>query len=84
MYKRQLFQFLCEACILSVLGGMLGLLLSFAVVEIYGLFASVSVAMNWGVGIAAIAFCVIIGVLFGSYPAAKASKLQPIHALYTL
>lgn len=76
-------QFLCEACILSVLGGLIGLLISFGAVELYKLIASANVSMNWGVGFAAIAFCAVIGVLFGGYPAAKASRLQPIDALHT-
>ena len=76
-------QFLCEACILSVLGGVIGLLISFGAVELYKLIASANVNMNWGVGFAAIAFCAVIGVLFGGYPAAKASRLQPIDALHT-
>ena len=76
-------QFLCEACILSVVGGMIGLIISFWAVEIYRLIASANISMNWGVGFAAIAFCAVIGVLFGGYPAAKASRLQPIDALHT-
>ena len=76
-------QFLCEACILSVVGGVIGLVISFGAVELYKLIASANVNMNWGVGFAAIAFCAVIGVLFGGYPAAKASHLQPIDALHT-
>ena len=76
-------QFLCEACILSVLGGVIGLALSFGVIEVYKLISSSAVAINWGVGFAAIAFCAVIGVLFGGYPAANASRLQPIDALHT-
>ena len=76
-------QFLCEACILSVVGGVIGLLISFGVVELYKLIASANVNMNWGIGFAAVAFCAVIGVLFGGYPAAKASRLQPIDALHT-
>ena len=79
-----MLQFLCEACILSVLGGFIGLALSFGVVQVYNLIASSAVSMNWSVGFAAIAFCAVIGVLFGGYPAAKASRLQPIDALHTL
>lgn len=81
--KHIMLQFLCESCILSILGGLIGLLLSFGVVEIYNMIATSGVAMNWTVGIAAIAFCAVIGILFGSYPAAKASRLQPIDALHT-
>ncbi len=77
-----MFQFLCEACVLSVLGGLIGLLLSFAGVEIYGIVVGTSYAMNWGIGGASIAFCALIGIAFGLYPAAKASGLQPIDALH--
>ena len=83
--KRQhiMLQFLCESCILSVLGGLIGLVLSAAVVSAYNTAAGSSAAINWGIGMAAIAFCAVIGILFGSYPAAKASRLQPIDALHT-
>lgn len=77
-----MFQFLCEACILSVLGGLIGLALSIGAVEIYNGLSSSAVGMNWSVGIAAIVFCAVIGILFGIYPAAKASRLQPIEALH--
>ncbi len=76
-------QFLCEACILSVLGGLIGLTLSAAVVSIYNIIAGSSATINWSIGLAAVVFCAVIGVLFGSYPAAKASRLQPIDALRT-
>ena len=77
-----MFQFLCEACVLSVLGGLVGLGLSFAGIQIYNLIAGASSAMNWAVGGAAVAFCAVIGLIFGGYPAAKASRLQPIDALH--
>ena len=80
--KHIMFQFLCESCVLSVLGGIIGLLLSFFGVQIYNLIANATNAMNWGVGGAAILFCAVIGIAFGSYPAAKASRLQPIDALH--
>ena len=80
--KHIMLQFLCEACILSVLGGLIGLGLSVAFIEFYNLIAATTVAMNWWVALAAIAFCAVIGVLFGGYPAAKASRLQPIDALH--
>lgn len=81
--KHIMLQFLCEACILSALGGLIGLMFSFCVIECYSLIVASAVGMNWTVGFAAIGFCIIIGVVFGSYPAAKASRLQPIEALHT-
>ena len=64
--KRQhiMLQFLCESCILSVLGGLIGLVLSAAVVSAYNTAAGSSAAINWGIGMAAIAFCAVIGILF--------------------
>ena len=79
-----LAQFLCEACILSLLGGLLGLLASAGVVAVYGLATGGSAALDWTTGLAAMLFCAVIGVAFGGYPAAKASRLQPIEALHTL
>lgn len=81
--KHILFQFLCEACILSILGGLLGLLLSVIGINIYNYISASSISTNRLVAIAAIIFCAVIGIIFGSYPASKASKLQPIDALHT-
>lgn len=81
--KHIMLQFLCEACILSVLGGLIGLIFSFCVIKCYSLATASAAGMNWIVGFAAIGFCIMIGVVFGSYPAAKASRLQPIDALHT-
>ncbi|MBQ8515410.1 MAG: ABC transporter permease [Ruminococcus sp.] len=81
--KHIMLQFLCEACILSIMGGLIGLLFSYCGISVYNLIAGSIIAMNLTVAFAAIAFCAVIGVLFGSYPAAKASKLQPIDALHT-
>ncbi len=80
--KHIMLQFLCEACILSVLGGLIGLALSFGCIEVYNVIAASAIRINWSIGLAAIAFCAVIGVLFGGYPAAKASRLQPIDALH--
>lgn len=79
-----MFQFLCEACVLSIFGGVIGLALSMAAINVYNLVASASAVINWNIAAAAIGFCAVIGILFGSYPAAKASRLQPIEALHSL
>ena len=77
-----MLQFLCEACVLSVLGGLIGLGLSFVGIRIYNVATDAATTMNWAVGGASVAFCGVIGIVFGGYPAAKASRLQPIDALH--
>ena len=76
-----LFQFLIEAAVLSMLGGLIGL--GFGVFGAY-LFARIStwpaLISPWVVAIA-IAFSGAVGIFFGFYPAYKASKLRPIEAL---
>ncbi len=76
-----LMQFLIEACVLSILGGLIGLGLSALGLKAFSLLADMTVSMDWRAAVSALVFCVVIGVLFGSYPAAKASKLTPIDAL---
>ncbi len=76
-----MMQFLIEACVLSILGGLIGLGLSALALKIYSLVAEMTIAMEWRAAVAALVFCVFIGMVFGSYPAAKASKLTPIDAL---
>lgn len=74
-------QFLIEAIIISVTGGILGILLGGIATWMIKIF------VNWPVEIAissvllSFAVCTVIGIIFGFYPAAKASKLDPIEAI---
>lgn len=76
-----MMQFLIEACVLSILGGLIGLGLSALGLRIFAMIADMTIAMEWRAAIVALLFCVVIGVAFGSYPAAKASNKTPIEAL---
>ncbi|MDO4564563.1 MAG: ABC transporter permease [Clostridia bacterium] len=76
-----LFQFLVEACVLSLLGGILGIGISLLGIEAYALIAGMSAAISWEVALLALGVCVVLGIAFGLYPANKASKLLPIDAL---
>jgi putative ABC transport system permease protein len=76
-----MMQFLIEACVLSILGGLIGLGLSALGLQIFGMIADMTIAIEWRAAVIALLFCVVIGVAFGSYPAAKASKMTPIEAL---
>jgi putative ABC transport system permease protein len=76
-----LLQFLSEAVILSVLGGVTGILLGIIVSSLIGHFAGwptvispLSIALAFG-------FSAMVGIFFGYYPASKASALDPIEAL---
>lgn len=76
-----LFQFLIEAVVLSVLGGGAGILLgalgASALESLAGMTVEISVS---SVG-TAFGFSAAIGIIFGVFPAQKASKLDPINAL---
>jgi len=79
--KRILSQFLIESLVISVLGGFIGILVSWGILAIVSVIASMSFAMTGSVIALAVGFCMFVGVVFGLYPASKASKLQPIQAL---
>lgn len=72
-------QFLIEAVILSLVGGLIGIILGIAASYVLSLFF-VSVVTLWSVLLAFI-FSVAVGVIFGIAPALRASKLSPIEAL---
>lgn len=74
-------QFLVEACILSVLGGLFGIVFSYVGILIYNTVTVSEISIMWSVAAATIGFCALIGIVFGGYPAAKAAKLLPIDAL---
>lgn len=76
-----LFQFLIEAVIISVLGGVIGVLLGI------GASAAIKYLAGWPVYVQAysvilsFAVCTVTGIFFGWYPAQKASRLDPIEAI---
>jgi putative ABC transport system permease protein len=78
-----LIQFLIEAVTLSVLGGAIGLLLGYglgvATSHLIPNFPPAHVPL-WAV-VLAFGFSAVVGIFFGIYPAAKASRLDPIEAL---
>ena len=74
-------QFLIEAVIISVTGGVIGILLGALATWLIGVFANWPVQIDPSSIILSFMVCTVIGVLFGFYPAAKASNLDPIEAI---
>lgn len=74
-----LAQFLIEAVILSVFGGFLGLLLAAAIVA--GIQSFFPAYISFESVVLALGVSSIIGVVFGVFPARKASQLSPIEAI---
>jgi putative ABC transport system permease protein len=74
-------QFLIEASLLGVAGGVLGALLGIAGALIVPHFIDDPIAISPAAIAVAIAVAVLIGVVFGTYPASRAARLAPIDAL---
>lgn len=74
-------QFLTEAVVLCCLGGMIGIALAFGLS--YGLSAAVDVPFlfNPAINVMSFLFSAVMGIVFGYYPARRASRLDPIEAL---
>jgi len=75
-----LYQFLVEAILISLAGGILGVIIGYSTVPVLEFFELPALPSISGVLIGLI-FSVITGVFFGFYPAMKAAELNPIDAL---
>ena len=79
--KDILWQFLVEATILSLMGGIVGILLGISIAFLIGKFTPIPAgAPLWSILVGA-SICIAIGLFFGIFPAGKAAKLDPIEAL---
>lgn len=74
-------QFLIESFLLSIIGGIVGVILGILGAKIVDLTGAMTVAISSGSIALSLGFSGAIGVLFGYYPAYKASLLNPIDAL---
>lgn len=75
------WQFLMEALVLSLIGGIVGVLLGFIGVELVAYFTSLTPQVSLVYVLLPFSFAGFVGLFFGFYPAYKASLLNPINAL---
>lgn len=75
-----LLEFIMEACFISLIGGIFGVLFSFAITPVLSGF-SIRMEMSAAGAVLALCFSLVTGTVFGFYPAWKASKLVPVEAL---
>jgi len=76
-----LTQFLLEAVTLCIFGGIIGIILGVGIGNFAGSFLNAQAAIPFDWVFLGILLCIIVGVIFGTYPAYKAANLDPIEAL---
>src|SRR6267143_1802679 len=74
-------QFMTEAVLISIMGGLLGIVFGFTLSKIIASAAGWSTVVTTSVIVIAFGVSVFIGLLFGIYPAVQAAKLDPIEAI---
>ena len=76
-----LSQFLIEAAILSIAGGVIGVLLGIGAAYAVKVAAHMPIFIQWWSIVMSFGVCTFIGIFFGWYPAKKAANMDPIEAL---
>ena len=76
-----LMQFLVEAVVLSLFGGVLGVVLGLSLAAVGGHFLHVPFIVSPALVVIAFVFSALVGVAFGYFPARRAARLDPIEAL---
>ena len=76
-----LFEFLLEAIFISLIGCFVGLIVGIGISFLGAYYVNVSLQLRKDIILLAVVFSLLSGVVFGVYPAAKASQLKPVDAL---
>jgi len=80
--KSIIVQFLIEAAMICGIGGLLGIAVGYvAAAVLTKIFFGLVIMPEAGITVLAFGISVVLGILFGLYPALKASALQPVEAL---
>lgn len=81
-YSMIVIQFLIESVMVSVAGGIIGVILGIGISKLIPMVSSLDTVLSITPMIGSFLFSVFIGLVFGLYPAQKAAKLNPIDALH--
>lgn len=76
-----LFEFLLEAIFISLIGCFIGLIIGIGISFLGAYYVNISLQLRKDIILLAVVFSLLSGVVFGVYPAAKASRLKPVDAL---
>ncbi len=76
-----LIQFLSEAALVTMVGGAIGTTVGIFACRVIDRVAPISAELSPGAAVGALVFSAVIGLLFGTWPAYRASRLDPIDAL---
>jgi putative ABC transport system permease protein len=75
------WQFLVESATLSVIGGVLGMALGFGIAAAVSALSVLPYVVNTGIIVLALVVTIVLGLVFGTYPAVRAARLDPVEAL---
>jgi len=79
--RQILSQFLLESSVLSVAGGVIGVVLAFAIDGLLRVFSDLRPSISWQIVVLATGVSFVVGLVFGTVPAVKAARKNPIEAL---
>jgi putative ABC transport system permease protein len=74
-------QFLIEATLISIVGGLIGIVFGFGMSRVIALLAGWSTIVTLSSILLAFLVSVSVGLIFGTYPAVKAAGLDPAEAI---
>lgn len=79
--RQIMLQFLVESLTMSLVGGVIGLAIGYLAAFFISTIFTFQLAYSWLIVLTALGLALVVGVVFGTYPALKASRKDPIEAL---